>query len=460
VRRASIAILATATAVLLAACGSSSTSSGESGGAAVAPGSSAAFVRVNTDLGSPQWQSLAALVKLLPSAGSDLLSSLADVTGAVGPETDAAALTPAELGAGKNLVGLTQPRSVAKLKTLLAKQDPPLVSEDVAGWQVVAAQLATIDRFKRARNDGVLADDGAYKDATEGLPADALVTAYATGEAVTAAVDRQTTTQLGPIPGIGRVSWASAALTTAQGGFEVQARVKGDEIEPYEYTAELPAQVPAPVSLLVDAKGLNATLDELRRSPLLTGQLGTIAKAAGPLLDGVIELFKGEAALYVRPLPRGPEYTLVLLTSDEEAARNTLDGLATLAGAVAQAAPEHLTVQGVKVTKITVQKTALYYAVFDGKVVVTSAPSGIRGLVLNGPRLTATRGWQRASAAVGLPKETAGIVYGDAATALPLLAKLTGDKAQQSAKLPFGTGLAYASVDGSVLSVKGYIGVR
>ena len=175
---------------------------------------------------------------------------------------------------------------------------------------------------------------------------------------------------------------------------------------------------------------------------------------------GVIDLFKGEAAFYVRPLPRGPEYTLVLLTSDEAAARQTLDGLATLAGALAQAAPEHLTVRGVKVTKITVQKTALYYAVFDGKVVVTSAPSGIRGLLLSGPRVTATKGWQRAATAVGLPKETAGIVYGDAPTALRLLAKLTGSKTQVPAKLPVGTGLAYASVDGSVLSVKGYVDVR
>ena len=113
-----------------------------------------------------------------------------------------------------------------------------------------------------------------------------------------------------------------------------------------------------------------------------------------------------------------------------------------------------------KVTKITVQKTTLYYAVFDGKVVVTSAPSGIRGLLLDGPRLTATRGWQRASAAVALPEETAGIVYGDAATALPLLAKLTGAKARPPDGRPFGTGMAYASVDGSVLAVKGFVGVR
>src|SRR5262249_26912600 len=155
------------------------------------------------------------------------------------------------------LVALTQPASQAKLKTLLAKQDPPLVSEDVAGWQVVATELAAIDRFKRARNDGVLADDSAYQDATEGLPENALVTAYATGDTVTAAVDRQTKPHVGPIPGIGRVSWASAAVSSAQGGYELRARVKGDEIEPYEYEAELPAQVPAPVSALVDAKGLN-----------------------------------------------------------------------------------------------------------------------------------------------------------------------------------------------------------
>jgi hypothetical protein len=460
VRGAAIAIIVSASALLLVGCGSSSTSSGASGGAAVAPGSSAAYVHVNTDLSSPQWQSLEALVRLLPSSGSDVLSKLDDVARAVGPETDAVALSPAELDAKKNLVGMTQPKSQAKLETLLAKQDPPLVSEDVGGWQLVAAELATIDRFKRARNDGVLSDDAAYKDATGGLPGDALVTAYATGDAVTAAVDRQTKTRIGPIPGIGRVSWASAAFSAAQGGYELHARIKGDEIEPYEYEAELPAQVPAPVSLLVDAKGLNATLDELRRSPLLTGQLGTIAKAAGPLLDGVIDLFKGEAAFYVRPLPRGREYTLVLLTSDGAAARQTLDGLATLAGALAQAAPRHLTVRGVKVTQVMVRKTALYYAVFDGKVVVTSAPSGIRGLLLSGPRVTDTQGWQHASTAVGLPKETAGIVYGDTSTALPLLAKLAGSKTRVPARLPFGKGLAYASVDGSVLSVKGFVGVR
>src|SRR5262249_36525560 len=118
-----------------------------------------------------------------------------------------------------------------------------------------------------------------------------------------------------------------------------------------------------------------------------------------------------------------------------------------------------LTVRGVEVTRITVQKTNVYYAVFDGKVVLTSAPSGIRGLLLNGPRVTATRRWQHAAAAAGLPKETAGIVYGDVDTAVRLLSTLTG-KARQPAKLPFGTGLVYAGANGSVLSVKGFVGVR
>ena len=218
--------------------------------------------------------------------------------------------------------------------------------------------------------------------------------------------------------------------------------------------------MPTPVSLFVDEKGLDATLDELKRSPALTANLGSVAKLLGSgLLDDVIELFRGEAALYVRPLPKGPEYTLVVKVDDEDRANQTLDRLTTLAGAASQALPEHPRIEGVLATKLTVAKTTLYYGVFDGKVVVTTQPSGIRGLVRQGPRLADSPGWQAAADAAKLPEETAGIAYADVQRALPLLQTLAGAKPHDGLA-PLGNGMLWASVDGSVLSVRGSVAVR
>lgn len=458
-RRALLAGLLSALAAFAAGCGSRSDTSDPSGGASVAPSSTAALLRVNTDLGSPQWLELAPLLKLLPGTNADALPGLAALGRAVGPETDAVALTPADLAA-QRLLGLTQSPNPASLNTLLAKHDPPLVFEDVAGWQVIAADRATIDRFKRARNKGTLASSSDYRDATAGLPSAALATVYVEGGALTAEVSRRAKAGIGPVPGVGRVSWFAGALGSAQGGLEVQLRSKGDEIEPVEYAAELPAQVPAPVSLFVDAKGLDATLDGVRRSPALTGRPATVVKALDGLLDDVIALFEDEAAFYVRPLPGGPEYTLVLRVDDEAAAGKILDRLATLASAFSQTVPRHLRVQGVPVTKVELGKTTVYYAVVAGKLVVTSAPSGIRGLVRDGRKIADTQGWETAAAAAGLPDQTAGIVYADLRRLPAALGKHLGLSASELAALPFGPGLAYAVVDGSVLSVKGFVAVR
>lgn len=458
-RRALIAAVLLALAALAAGCGSGSGKAGSSNGADVAPSSTAVFLRIRTEPGTRGRQLLAPTLRLLPIGGTPLLPDLDAFAEALGPETDAVALDAGDLESGK-VLGLTRSARPAQLRTLLAKHKPPLVSEEVAGWQVVAADRKTIDRFKRARNAGTLASNDSYQDAVEGLPEEGLATFYANGGAVTTLVDRRLKTGLGPLPGVGRVSWLAASLTRAERGLQAQLRLKGDEIEPVEYAAELPAQIPAPVSFFADAKGLDATLDELRRSTVLTGRAAAIAKALGGLLDDVIDLFEGEAAFYVRPLPRGPEYTLVLRVGDEAAAEGTLDRLATLASAYFQTVPSHLLVQGVPVTKLGLGKTTVYYAVFDGKAVITSARSGVRGLVTAGPTLSGTQGWMSAAAEAGLPEQTAGIVYADVPKALPLLERLRGRSGPPLGSLPFTTGLAYLSVDGSVLSLKGFLGVR
>ena len=354
------------------------------------------------------------------SGGVGLVAPAASLKGVVGPETDALALTAADLNAG-TFLGLTQPVSAAKLDTLLAKQEPPLVAEDVADWRVVAPTRALIDRLKQARVEGTLAGTGAYRDATSGLPAAALASVYVDGAALTSALDKRAKTGTGPVPGLGRVSWLAGAVTAEPHGLRLELRVKGDEIEATPFTAELPVQVPAGVVLYVGFKGLDATLDELRRSPALTGRLGAAAKLLGGVLDDVIALFKEEGALYARSLPSGPELTLVLQVTDEAAAAETLGKLATLASALQQKLPERTQVVGVTATKITVGKLTLYYAVFDGKLVVSTALSGFRGLRAATPRLADSQAWQQAVAGTGMPDRTAGILYADPARALALV---------------------------------------
>jgi hypothetical protein len=445
VRRLPIALLA----ALLAGCGTALTRPGPEGGAALAPRSSALLVRLDTRSDSAQSRAVESLLRLLP-AGRRLQLAIAQARSALGPETDALALTADDLDAG-TFLALTQPRDEVGLDTLLAKNG--LVSEEVQAWRVIARDRRSIDRLKIARNGGSLAGNERYREATAGLPVDALATAYLDGVAATAAIGKRATVDGGPVPGLGRIAWVSAAVGPKQDGLSVEVRVKGDEIESAQYVAELPAEVPAGAALFVDTKGLNATLDELKRSPAFSDRLGPAAKALGPLLDEVIRLFEGEAAFYVRPAAEGPEATLVVKVGDEQAAEATLDRLATLVGALGQRLPESLRVAGVRATRLVVGKRTLYYAVFDGKVVVTTSESGIRGLVAATPRLADSPAWRSATA--DLPEEVAGLAYVDAPRAMPLLARLGLGGARDNLA-PLRTVFLYASVDRDRLSVKGF----
>jgi uncharacterized protein DUF3352 len=329
---------------------------------------------------------------------------------------------------------------------------------------VIADNRATIDRFKTARNEGTLAGSEPYKEATAALPGDALATLYMNGTVLTRAIDKRAKTGVGPVPGLGRIGWLSGAVTAKEHGFGLDLRLKGDEIEAKPFPAELPGQVPAGVSFFVDFKGLDAFLDELRRNPELSKQLGSAEQALGGLLDELIALFKDEGAFYIRQQATGSEYTFVLKVADEPGAAATLEKLATLLGALAQKVPETVDVAGVSAKKLAVGKTEVYYAVFDGKLVVTNAESGIEGLKLGGERLAASRAWQDAAAAAEMPDTTAGILYADVQRVVPLLEGLSKNKAFSPSVernlAPLGTALVFGSVDGNVASVKGIVSVR
>jgi Protein of unknown function (DUF3352) len=475
VRRLAPALLAVLALPLVACGGANPVGKGREGGAAIVPKSAPLLVRIDTTFGSQQWQAVSALLAKVPD-GDKILSELGgpdvdfehDVKPALGPETDVFALDGGDLADRVFLVA-TQPRDQAKFEALLAKSKNNPVSEEIAGWQVVSQDRATIDRYKVARKGGALADSDRYKAAVESLPQAALATLYVDGPTVSRAISMRTKTGTGagPVPGLGRIGWLGGAVSAQEKGFALDLRIQGDELEVTPFKAELPAQVPADISLFLDVKGLDATLDELKRSPALQKQLGPAEKAVGGLIDEVIGLFKGETAFTVRNGAAGPEYTLVTLVDDEAAASVTLDKVATLVGAFAQKAPEDVQVAGVPAKKLTLGKTSIYYAVFDGKLVVTNAEAGISGLI-QGSRLADSRAWQDAASAVGLPDETAGIAYANVPELLPLIEKLAQSGKNGERLSPeleeylqaLSTAIFYGSVDGDVLSVKGFASVR
>jgi Protein of unknown function (DUF3352) len=480
VRRLLLALLAALLALPLAACGGGNTTSGGEGGqggeggAAIVPASAPLLVRLDTTFDSPQWDVLNELLKKFPD-GDQVFADLGgpgvdfeqDVKPALGPETDMFTLSGEDLS-NEVFLAATQPRNQAKFDELLAKDEDKPVSEEIAGWQVVSEKRETIDRYKEARRRGSLADDASYKAAVKSLPAAALATIYVDGPTLARALSTQakTGTGSGPVPGLGRIGWLAGAVTAEQRGFALDFRLQGDELEVTPFTPELPAEVPADVALFVDLKGFDQILEEVLRSPAVQKQLGQAQKALGGLIDEVIALFKGETAITARPAGDKTEYTLVSSVEDESKASATLDKLATLVGAFSQSAPEPVQIAGHAAQRLTYGKTTIYYAVFDGKVVVTNAEGGIAGLT-EGPRLADSQAYQDAAEAAGLPDRVSGILYADVPKLLPLLDTLAKSSKDGKPLSPearrnleaLSTAILYGSVDADVLTVKGFASV-
>ena len=255
-RRLSVLILSVA---LLAGCGSGSSgskqtaSSGSStpGGAPSRRSRRRSCSGLNTAFDSPQWQAFDRLLRKFPD-GTKLYSSIAgkgvdfnhDVKPALGPETDLLALTAADLNKSA-FIGLTQPQDEAKFKALLTKNDStPSVSEQIAGWQVIADKQATIDRFKQARNEGALSGSAAYKEAMAELPGDALATLYVNGNVLTRAIAKRAKTTAGPVPGIGRIGWLSGALTAQDRGWRSTSGSRATSSRPRRSRPSCPPRCP------------------------------------------------------------------------------------------------------------------------------------------------------------------------------------------------------------------------
>jgi hypothetical protein len=403
----------------------------------VAPASSELFLTVDTGFDSDQWRTARGLLDRFPDGDRavqyflDELSAegidfAADLEPALGPET---AVVGFDLfGDAPVVVGLTQPDDEAKLEELAETSDEPAVLREIDGWTAFADSDEVLDRFEEARAQGTLEDSEDFRSALGEVEAEALGRLYLSGAALQAGLEAETDLPPGALdtllPG-GEIPSIAAALRAEEGGVRLEGAARlaaeGESalfVEPY--AAELPNELPAGAIIYFSFRDLDRQLAAMKEffaqvDPQVDADLARIEAQFGlSLEEDIFPLFAGEGAFVVRPGFVVPELTLVTHVEDEQHAMETLDQLAEALGRYAPfpVAPRTTEIAGVEAREVPISPPfALYYAAFDGRLVVTSSRDGIASLREEGDRLADDAEFQAALDAAGVPDETTGMAY-------------------------------------------------
>jgi Protein of unknown function (DUF3352) len=441
-----------ATAVVAAGCGGSTPKSGGLGesGASMVTSGALAYVAIDSDLGSSQWQKLDSLLKKFPIRDrllAKLKDELAkkqldyerDVKPALGPETDLAV----EAGSSVQDIAyayLWKPDSMEKAKALVQKldQSSPSATRIVDGWLVVSDKEEMIDRVLKGSGSS-LADDGKFKEAMGKLPDDALVKAYANGRQISDLVDSifggtaQTTALGGGSSqfGLDKLDWLAAALAAKDDGIGLEGDIKGTNGTPFalqQYESKLISGVPADAIAFISFHGKPGfdPLSQARRNPAFSEGLRQIEQMLGMSLDHVFALFEHETVFYVRRGPGIPEFSLVLETPDTQQALTTIDGLASRVAAFTHGRLGSEKEDGLDVKTLTYGPVTLHWAGFDGRVLLTTAPTGISDYRASGDKLGDSSSFKDALDAAGAPDKNGGLVYVNLADAVQLIQNYAG----------------------------------
>ena len=474
-------------AVALVAVGCGQTEGGSTAaGAEVVPADAAVFAAFDTDFDSEQWQDAEDLVERFPRG--DLLRGFLtrelegegldferDVKPAVGPEVDLVVLSSPSPEDEPAVALLTQPRDQAKLDALLERSDEDAVKEEVGDWTVIAESADVIEAFRPlADGEGEsLADSDRFADAMSALEGDALAKVYVNAEAAGPELEGS---GIGPLTGFcsvgGELVSAGAALRTEDEGVRIESTSTeegGEELETYEprFLDELPAGAAMYVSFNDVAGQFDATREQLRaQMPDFDRELEEAERALGVSIEeDVLPLLEGEGALAVYASTLIPTVTLALEVEDEDEAVATVDGIvARLAAQGPGVQPRDTEIAGVPAKQVPLNEmVSLYYAAFDGKLVVTTTPAGIEELRGDGTKLGDDEKLQDARDAAGMPDETAGFFYVDTDEAVGLLeavAAVEGENLPNDVREnlePLGTAVFYSANDDVCFS--GFLGI-
>ena len=425
-----VAGVAAAAAVGLAAagCGSSGAASSSLGGAAsVAPSNAVAFVALDSDLSSGQWDAVDGLLQKFP-AHDQLLAHLRtsfeqhaklnwanDVKPALGSELDLVALP----GKQPQLVGLTQGGDQAKLDALLRKLDKGIVSARIAGWTAFSSSQEALDAVTSATTK--LSDNNTYRAAVAKLAGDALVRAYANraeAQQLLASLGKQA-----PAAATPPIAWASAEIVVAGDGVRVNGYSRdGSTVgvaprfrrtPPAPYTSNLVDEIPSGVLLVADFPVTPGQF-QFSDTGAMPAPLKKFLGLSPTFLAELDDVLGGETAVYVRPGLPIPEVTIVTQPSDTALAERSLaDVLKTLRQSIGQS--------GGFSGGFNPAGIPIVHEVVGGQLIISTSQQGIADFRSAGPKLASDPSFTAALQTSEMPAQTTGFLYVNLARSLPLV---------------------------------------
>ena len=405
--RAALAALAAGLLLVAVGCGNQSTPSSSglgSDAAALAPPGAIAFVSIDGNLDSKQWQRLDDLTKGLPLRDRVLeqvrtalrqaqLDFDADVRPAVGPELGVAVLQGD--GGSPEPVVLTQPEDESKLRSLVATYDEHAEGyrvERIGDWSVVADSTEIFRQVRAAESGRSLADVPWFQQAHARVSGKAVARAYANGTALSVLPAQLR----GLVTGSPR--WVAARLAVEDDAIRVELDAASVPSAPALYRPSLLRDVPSGAVLAVSFKDLDRSL----------GKLGTFGRMFGLLPERLAPALKGEGAFYVLSGVLIPNFALEVQSPDPDGAANALRAVAaTLRAKTGNALP-------------------LRVARYGSRVVLTNAPATLRAA---GGSLMNDHAFKDALAKAGVPDRVTFLAYADLERLAPivkLLAQLGG----------------------------------
>ena len=426
-------LIAVPLTIFAASCGGQAEVGSEA--AKFAPADAAVFAVINTDFESEQYDTARTLLNKFPDgdrATAFFLDELAnqgidfdeDVRPALGPEVGVVVFDVSADTA--SVVGFTQPRDRQKLTELLEQaEDQPLVTREIEGWTVFAEEEAMLDAFEQRRKGGSIADSDDFQNTMSTVSQDGIASAYVDGSALTEAVKEDPETPAAFLDNClpGGIPSLAFALKAESGGVRIDeaARSGGDDqgvmdfSDPYE--AQLPEVVPGGALVYFSFRDLEKAFSAFRdcfaaSAPEFDQGLAQVEAAIGVSIEeDLLPLFANEGAFYVRKGSPFPEVTLVLEVDDERKAEQVVDDLlAGLRGFTPElGSPQQTEIAGVQAKQVAVSPPfSLFYAAFDGRLVLTSTREGIAELKSDEDRLADDEFFKQAADDSGMPDETGG----------------------------------------------------
>jgi len=444
-------------ALVAAGCGGTTSDIGSSASDLI-PASAPAFIAVDTDPSSDQWQTVMKLADKFPDKqkGINRIKSELrkdpgvewekDVKPALGPEFDVAWLDFEHNG--ENFVMLTQPKDESAFKQLVDKanksEDNPddrMTYDTFQGWSLLAKNQATIDRFKQASKSATrtLSDEPNFKKSMDRLGGDSIVRAYVNGDAVMDLIRRYGGAEIQPYVGkVGTLDWIALRSGVKDNGIGLDAIVHGTPGKWFKglhasegFTPKLTDEVPQNALLYWTFHGAKGMISGLTKNSFFnTPELRPYHQAFRDLDT----LLQGENALYVRPgngrtasVPFAiPEVTFVAAPGKNVNGARVVDKLLMRElGAI----PESSKIGGTPVRMlVNGGNVGLYYANVGGKLVVTDLPDGVRGVQHVGKSLSDSDAYKDAAEASGLPDKSQGFLYVNIHSSIPLAEKLAQER--------------------------------